>query len=122
MRFIFYTITISAFYLMCTQTSLAKSKADTVRVGIYITSVHDIDFKQKEYTVNFWLWLKYNKQEFDFYNNLEVPQAKTVNRWVTEVPADFRFTFKLWKEITHQKNLLFKTEDICVLWRPLTYL
>ena len=27
------------------------AKPDTVKVGIYITSIHDIDFKQKEYTV-----------------------------------------------------------------------
>jgi hypothetical protein len=53
---------------------------DTVSVGIYITSIHDIDFKEKEYTVNFWLWLKYKNKDFDFYNNLEVPQAKTVTK------------------------------------------
>ena len=55
-------------------------KPDTVRVGIFITSIHDIDFKQKEYSTNFWIWLKYKRQEFDFYNNLEVPQAKTVTK------------------------------------------
>jgi hypothetical protein len=55
-------------------------KPDTVSVGIYITSVHDIDFKQKEYTVTFWLWLKYKNKQFDFLQNLEVPQAKTVAR------------------------------------------
>lgn len=55
-------------------------KPDTVKVGIYITSIHDIDFKQKEYTVNFWLWLKYRNRDFDFYNNLEVPQAKNVTK------------------------------------------
>ena len=42
----------------------------------------------------------------------KLPQAKTVRRWATEVPENFRFTFKLWKEVTHQKNLLFKAEDI----------
>jgi len=42
----------------------------------------------------------------------KLPQAKTVNRWATEVPGDFRFTFKLWKEITHQKNLVFNAEDV----------
>jgi uncharacterized protein YecE (DUF72 family) len=42
----------------------------------------------------------------------KLPQAKTIDKWVVEVPANFRFTFKLWKEITHQKNLLFKTEDV----------
>ncbi len=55
-------------------------KPDTVSVGIFITSIHDIDFKQKEYTANFWLWLKYKNKDFDFYNNLEVPQAKSVSK------------------------------------------
>jgi hypothetical protein len=53
---------------------------DTVKVGIYITSIHDIDFKQKEYTAIFWLWLKYKNRDFNFQDNLEVPQAKTVTR------------------------------------------
>jgi len=53
---------------------------DTVKVGIYITSIHDIDFKQKEYAVNLWLWLKYKNKDFDFLQNLEVPMAKTVSR------------------------------------------
>ncbi|MES1213897.1 MAG: hypothetical protein ABUT20_00145, partial [Bacteroidota bacterium] len=56
------------------------AKPDTVRIGIYVTSIHDIDFKQKEYTVNFWLWIKYKNKDFDFLQNLEVPQAKTVNK------------------------------------------
>lgn len=42
----------------------------------------------------------------------KVPQARTIIKWASEVPADFRFTFKLWKEITHQKNLLFKGADV----------
>lgn len=53
---------------------------DTVKAGIYITSIHDIDFKQKDYTVNFWLWLRYKNKALDFLQNLEVPQAKTVTR------------------------------------------
>jgi len=42
----------------------------------------------------------------------KLPQSKTVRRWASEVPPKFRFTFKLWKEVTHQKNLLFKAVDI----------
>jgi hypothetical protein len=57
-----------------------EAKPDTVSVGIYITSIHDIDFKEKEYTVTFWLWLKYRNRNFDFMQNLEVPQAKTVTK------------------------------------------
>jgi hypothetical protein len=53
-----------------------ETPPDTVTVGIYVTSVHDIDFRQKEYSINMWLWLKYTKAEFDFMKNLEVPMAK----------------------------------------------
>jgi len=67
--------------LLLTLKSYAEEqKRDTVTVGIYITSIHDIDFKQKEYTINLWLWLKYNNKDFDFVHNLEVPQAKTVTK------------------------------------------
>lgn len=58
----------------------ADDKRDTVYTGIYVTSVHDIDFKQKEYTVNLWLWLKYKNKDFDFVQNLEIPQAKTFTK------------------------------------------
>jgi hypothetical protein len=54
-----------------------------VLTGIYITSIHDIDFKQQEYTLDFWLWLKYNNPDFDFLHNLELPLAKTVQRSFT---------------------------------------
>ena len=58
----------------------APAAPDTVKVGVYIVSIHDIDFKQKEFTVSFWLWLKYKNRDFDFVKNLEVPQAKSVDK------------------------------------------
>jgi len=57
-----------------------ETHPDTVKVGIYITSIHDIDFKQKEFTATFWLWLKYKNRKFDFVHNLEVPSAKSVDK------------------------------------------
>lgn len=60
--------------------SAQKTAPDTVYTGIYITSIHDIDFKQKEYSINLWLWLKYKNKEFDFLQNLEVPQAKNFTK------------------------------------------
>ncbi|MFT3679519.1 MAG: hypothetical protein QM791_04560 [Ferruginibacter sp.] len=57
-----------------------EEKPDTVRVGIYVTSIHNIDFKEKEFTVTFWLWLKYKNREFDFQQNIEIPQAKTFEK------------------------------------------
>ena len=78
------TIRLSILFLFVVFFSIhalaQEAKPDTVKVGIYITSIHDIDFKQKEYAINFWLWLKYKNKDFDFLQNLEVPQAKTVSR------------------------------------------
>jgi hypothetical protein len=77
MRFkLVFTLIIT---LLVSVSALAKQKVpDTVKTGIYITSIHDINFKDKEYTITLWLWLKYKNKDFDFLKNLEVPQAKTV--------------------------------------------
>ncbi len=69
------------------KSSAQEAKIDTVKVGIYITSIHDIDFKQKEYTVIFWLWLKYKNKDFNFLQNLEMPQAKTVEKSFSTVDS-----------------------------------
>lgn len=50
---------------------------DTVKTGVYVTSIHNIDFQQKEYVINLWIWFKYKNKDFDFSKNLEIPQAKT---------------------------------------------
>jgi len=53
------------------------------------------------------------------FNSLEVnssfykvPMASTVAKWSAEVPADFRFTYKLWRDITHNKGLVFNVADV----------
>ena len=62
------------------QSSAQKAKPDTVKVGIYVTSIHNIDFKQKEYAIQLWLWLRYTNKDFAFDKNLEIPMAKSVDR------------------------------------------
>lgn len=42
----------------------------------------------------------------------KLPQAKTIARWISEVSEGFRFTFKLWKAVTHQKHLAFNANDV----------
>jgi len=51
---------------------------DTVTVGAYVISVHDINFHEKEYTVRFWLWFLYDNPEFDFTTQLDIPNAKSI--------------------------------------------
>lgn len=75
----FICVVFISFFLS-SAVSAQKAHPDTVKTGIYITSVHNIDFKQNEYTVTFWLWLRYTKRDFDFVQNLEIPQAKTFTK------------------------------------------
>lgn len=42
----------------------------------------------------------------------KVPQKNTVARWVVDTPSDFKFTFKLWRGITHNKGLVFKQKEV----------
>ncbi len=53
------------------------------------------------------------------FNSLEVnssfykvPMRSTVEKWAADVPADFKFTFKLWKQITHNKGFVFDPHDL----------
>lgn len=68
------------FLLLFSNTKAKATPPDTVKVGMYITSIHDIDFIQKEYSINFWLWFKYKNKDFDFEHNLEMPNAKSVTQ------------------------------------------
>ncbi|TCD08306.1 hypothetical protein EZ449_12960 [Pedobacter frigidisoli] len=70
---------------------------DTVKTGIYVTSIHDINFKDKEYTVNFWLWLKYKNKDFNFVDNLELPQAKTVTKSFSTIDTSGNEVYLLMK-------------------------
>lgn len=41
-----------------------------------------------------------------------IPMRRTVEKWATDVPAHFRFTFKIWKGITHAKELIYDPSDV----------
>lgn len=79
-KYLFLPVIVLIQMLLSADHSAAQNHADTVKTGIYVTSIHDINFKDKEYTVNFWLWLKYKNKDFNFIENLEIPQAKTVEK------------------------------------------
>ena len=88
-----------AVQIICFATNLFAQKIlpDTVRSGIYVTSIHDIDFKEKEYTIDFWLWLKYKNRDFDFVENLEIPQAKTVTKSFSTIDSTGNEVYLLMK-------------------------
>ena len=83
---------------------------DTVKTGIYVTSIHDIDFRHKEYTITFWLWLKYKNKDFDFVQNLEIPNAKTVSKSFSTIDSSNGMVYLLMKLQCIMKDS-WKTEN-----------
>ena len=58
--------------------AFAKPKPDTVKVGAYIISIHDINFHDKEYTARFWLWFVYKNPNLNFSQQIDIPNAKEI--------------------------------------------
>jgi uncharacterized protein YecE (DUF72 family) len=60
----------------------------------------------------------FNSIEFNssFY---QIPRAATVSKWVASVPENFRFTFKLWKGITHVKDFKFNQKDVSAFFKSI---
>ena len=61
-----------------------------------------------------------------FFNSIEfnssfykIPQPATVTKWAASVPEKFRFTFKLWKGITHTKGFNFNNEDVVAFFNSI---
>ena len=49
----------------------------------------------------------------------KIPQASTVAKWAASVGENFKFTFKLWKEITHCKGFYFNETDVVAFFNAI---
>lgn len=67
-----------SLFVVITSTT-AQAQSDTVQVGAYIMSVHDINFHDQEYTARFWLWFLYKNKDFDFAKQLDIINAKSID-------------------------------------------
>jgi hypothetical protein len=78
-----FILLLLALPLLSTQAqesdSTAEAPPDTVKIGTYMISIHDINFHNKEYTARFWLWLLYDNLEFDFAKQIDIPNAKHID-------------------------------------------
>lgn len=81
--FLVFLFTIATGYAQETKkdtSNKSSKKPEKVLVGIYVTSIHDIDFKAKEFEIHFWMWFRYKNRNFDFGRFLEIPNAKTFTK------------------------------------------
>lgn len=70
---------------------------------------YPVEFKEKSrlcYYASLFSSIEINSS---FY---KIPQARTITKWAADVPTDFKFTFKLWRGVTHEKGLVFNSQDV----------
>jgi hypothetical protein len=78
-RFLTLLLILFAPISLLAQDEVDEPKPDTVTIGAYIISIHDIDFHNKEYTTRFWLWALYKDNgKFDFPTQIDIPNAKDI--------------------------------------------
>lgn len=78
-RVIVLLIFLALPFFSLAKDSLSHEPPDTVKVGAYVISLHDINFHDKEYTIRFWLWFVYDNPDFDFSKQLDIPNAKEIS-------------------------------------------
>lgn len=74
--FVFIGMTAAQSDSLAEENHNSKKKPDILPIGIYIVSIHDINFTDESYTVTFWAWWKSKQKTYDPATFLEVINAK----------------------------------------------
>jgi uncharacterized protein YecE (DUF72 family) len=98
---------------------LEKKKDVTLRQNYFCgTSGIQVPFSREEYPIEYKGASRLNYYS-SIFNSLEInstfkklPRPGTITRWTEEVGKDFRFTFKIIKDVTHSKGLTFEPEVV----------
>ncbi len=107
---LFFLLSCLGFFLFAeVKETVAAKQPDTVLAGAYVISVHDINFHDKEYTMRYWLWFLYDNPDFDFVSQVEVPNAKSLER--PDIIVDTFDTGQIWV-LMKMKNIMKKSWDV----------
>lgn len=68
--------TLALLLLGLAQPPRAEAR-DSVRVGIYLLSLYDLDFPNNSFTADFWMWFLYRNKEREPLKNVEIANAKS---------------------------------------------
>lgn len=57
-------------------TLLSAQKKDTLKLGMYITSIHDLNLGENSFKADYWVWFNYAKDSIKPLETMEVVNAK----------------------------------------------
>lgn len=59
--------------------SQAQKAKDTVKVGLFLENIYDIDFTDQSFKASFWIWFNYKNKELNFPKGIEFIKCKEFN-------------------------------------------
>jgi hypothetical protein len=104
---IFCTLLLLTFSIVSSQ---LHAKPDTVKIGMYLTSLHDLDLSAHSFKYDAYYWCRYDNPMFDFANEFEVMNSNDVtleSPYLQNFGKDILFSTKT-KATVRQ---LWKTRD-----------
>ena len=57
----------------------ARSQTDTVKIGVFVNDVYDINLSEKSFSAEFWVWFNYSDSLLKPIETLEISNAKEAN-------------------------------------------
>ena len=65
-------------FLLCRFVSVLEAQPDTVKIGVFINDIYDINLSEKSFSTEFWVWFNYRDTSLHPLETLEIPNAKEV--------------------------------------------
>ncbi|MFN0016139.1 MAG: hypothetical protein ACKVU2_16485 [Saprospiraceae bacterium] len=56
----------------------AYAQPDTVRIGVFVNDIYDVNLSEKSFSAQFWVWFNYANPDLKPLETLELPNAKSV--------------------------------------------
>lgn len=76
-RLLITLMILLSFAVTSEEVEYSSERRIEIPVGIYITSLYDLDIPEKKFTVSAWIWSTYNPallpEEYKFHNKIEDP-------------------------------------------------
>lgn len=66
-------------FFLCLPTTLF-AQPDTIKVGVFVTDLYDLNLSEKHFNADFWLWFNYADSSLAPLETIELPRAREVNK------------------------------------------
>lgn len=67
-----------ALLLLCLVCMPARAQPDTVKIGVFVNDIYDINLSEKSFSTQFWVWFNFRNPELKPLETLEFSNSKSI--------------------------------------------